>query len=330
RSLFIQSFFSLPTVPSSPPCTGIAFPSQRDFTARLSLPPIDYHVGHHRRTPARTPTFRHRIPCCTPIPHSAQCLPCTRRHKELRSKQIGLEPQQQAEAQLASDPRQLQRQAPALPPPCNSPRMRAWLHQRMRTAPKRGVGARVFEPTRTPAPRSLARSVWAASSPPKSPSATPESSGVEAYHGAVVTQGAISLTPKALKSASISNAPMDVIPSPTTTSMNALDVVAPLTERTVALSLRRANPLTPYHAEAWRQALSAASLLAKYPSVYSGLTSGFDIGIPCISQMHAPFNSPTLRTYQEVFSSIIYNEFARGRYLGLFSQSELQLLIGPF
>ncbi|THH11637.1 hypothetical protein EW146_g7975 [Bondarzewia mesenterica] len=229
--------------------------------------------------------------------------------------------------QATPDDRNIRRQ---LSPPCNSPHTRAWLHQRMRTAPKRGVGAGVFEPTRTPAPRSLAQSVWATSSPPKSPSATPESSGVEAHHGAVVTQGAVSSTPKALKSASIGNAPMDVIPSSTTTSTNALDVVAPLTECTIALSLRWANPLTPYHAEAWRQALSAASLLAKYPSVYSGLTSGFDIGIPCISQMHAPFNSPTLHTYQEVFSSIIYNEFARSRYLGPFLQSELQLLIGPF
>lgn len=80
----------------------------------------------------------------------------------------------------------------------------------------------------------------------------------------------------------------------------------------------------------WEDWLNRSGLIEKYPEVPAGLRTGFLIGVPPIFHTNAPPNSPSLLTNAEPFQRSVAHEFAAGRYLGPFSQAELESLIGPF
>lgn len=117
---------------------------------------------------------------------------------------------------------------------------------------------------------------------------------------------------------------------PPDTSTSVPVAAARIMEQIAVLKLRSSNAHTPLIASAWIDALDSAKLSSKYPLIGPGLTTGFRIGIPTLSHSYAPFNSPSLFAHGEAFSTIIAHEFECARYLGPFSQLDLESLIGPF
>ena len=57
---------------------------------------------------------------------------------------------------------------------------------------------------------------------------------------------------------------------------------------------------------------------------------GFNLGIPSISQSYVPANSLTIYKLPVEYEEIVEKEFCKGRYLGPFSQAELESIIGHF
>ena len=61
-----------------------------------------------------------------------------------------------------------------------------------------------------------------------------------------------------------------------------------------------------------------------------GLAEGFDLGIPLVRRTYTPPNHPSIRTLNDVYNSIIDNEFAAGRYIGPLTRRQLEAILGPF
>ncbi|KAJ3472811.1 hypothetical protein NLI96_g13248 [Meripilus lineatus] len=139
---------------------------------------------------------------------------------------------------------------------------------------------------------------------------------------------ATSSTPWAGESASTSKSSEVAHPPPTPTSAPVAEIVP--TELLSAISRRKLNANTPLIADAWHKALTAANLLSKYPSIPSGIKSGFRVGIPNIISTHTPPNSPSLITHNSHFHQILRHELSTGRFLGPFSRVTIEALIGPF
>ena len=93
---------------------------------------------------------------------------------------------------------------------------------------------------------------------------------------------------------------------------------------------RKSNALTPYNPDAWLRQLTLFNLLERYPTLYHSLVHGFDVGILSISKTYVPPNNPSIFKHPEVYNEIVENEFRKGRYIGPFSQADLEALIGPF
>ena len=81
---------------------------------------------------------------------------------------------------------------------------------------------------------------------------------------------------------------------------------------------------------AWRDFLSQAGLIPRYPSLIEGLTYGFQAHIPPLSQTFAPPNSLSIKQYKAIFDDIIHKEFAKQWYIGLLSESEMKQILGHF
>ena len=96
------------------------------------------------------------------------------------------------------------------------------------------------------------------------------------------------------------------------------------------LEQRRREPLTPYNKGAWAEWLSSFGLQEKYPHLVQGFARGFDLGIPTISCTYIPPNHNSVDSLNNVYSAIIENEFAAGRYVGPFSRGQLEQVLGPF
>jgi hypothetical protein len=96
------------------------------------------------------------------------------------------------------------------------------------------------------------------------------------------------------------------------------------------LEWRRHEPLTPYTREAWAELLQGLGLEGRYPSIVQGLADSFDIGIPCIMHTYTPPNHHSVMSLPHVYSSIIDSEFSASCYIGPFTQSQLELALGPF
>ena len=112
--------------------------------------------------------------------------------------------------------------------------------------------------------------------------------------------------------------------------MNAQAVETRRTELKNAVSQRRRNPLTPLVAEQWDAQLNTTHLLAKYPQIPKYIRHGADAGIPPILHSYTPLNKESTETLKDVFNEMILSEFNKGRYLGPFSQEELEREIGLF
>lgn len=118
---------------------------------------------------------------------------------------------------------------------------------------------------------------------------------------------------------------------PTTSiSTNAPLVATTLTGPRSAVFHQMLSPNTPYKVQAWRDHLAVTGLQSKYPTLGASLAHGFNAGIPKIICTFIPFNRIYLPVHQEAFAKHLAKEFARGRYLGPFSKSEVEELIGPF
>lgn len=100
--------------------------------------------------------------------------------------------------------------------------------------------------------------------------------------------------------------------------------------RSSALALRRSKAQTPLVPDAWEEALSRLRLLRSFPSVPSILRSGADAGIKTIAHMYAPDNSSSIHDNPIIFTNIVLDEFAKNRYFGPFTESEVIHELGPF
>ena len=114
------------------------------------------------------------------------------------------------------------------------------------------------------------------------------------------------------------------------TSMNVPDVEKHRTALRSAVLQRRRKPLTPLIADQWDINLRASRLLTKYPQIPEYIRHGAHAGIPQIHRSHTPPNNQSTETIADVFNEMIQSEFDKGRYLGPFSQEELESEIGPF
>lgn len=116
----------------------------------------------------------------------------------------------------------------------------------------------------------------------------------------------------------------------TSSLTNALVAAVPLTERIHVLLQRKSALLTPLKAHAWLETLSRLNLLNRHHTIPNSISYGFRALIPQIQSTFTPKNSDTILQYDTVFSEIVLTEYERGRYLGPFSKSQLEKLIGPF
>lgn len=96
------------------------------------------------------------------------------------------------------------------------------------------------------------------------------------------------------------------------------------------LSYRKTHPRTPLNAREWELALERTGLATRYPLLVSGLMNGFYVNAPIISRTFTPPNSPSLDQLKDHFNTIVDNEFRKERYIGPFSRTDLESLIGPF
>ena len=94
-----------------------------------------------------------------------------------------------------------------------------------------------------------------------------------------------------------------------------------------ALVWRRLEALSPYDREAWVRELERYSLQGRYPSLVQGLTEGFNLGIPRILHTHVPPNNLSISILPHVYTKIIKNEFAAGRYV--VSRTKVLVRDGP-
>jgi len=111
---------------------------------------------------------------------------------------------------------------------------------------------------------------------------------------------------------------------------DAQDVQNPTMEPKHVLVQRRLKGLTPYKPDAWQTELDKHGLSFKYPNLALDLVKGFDIGIPKIFSTYVPPNHPSLFNLLDIHTTIIQKEFDTGRYVGPFTQKELESFIGPF
>lgn len=99
---------------------------------------------------------------------------------------------------------------------------------------------------------------------------------------------------------------------------------------TLAISHRRLKALTLLISQAWHQALREAELTHKYPSIPEGIERGFSVGIPQIMCTYTLPNSNSLYENIDKFLAIVQHKQNCGRYLGPFSKSLLEHILGPF
>ena len=130
--------------------------------------------------------------------------------------------------------------------------------------------------------------------------------------------------------ARIGTSPLVAPTNPPGTSTYALVVQNQTTVLSNALSRRRQRPATPLIADQWEKALITTHLLPSYHLIPMFIRHGAYAGIPHISQSFTPPNKELTEILSSIFNDIIQAEFNKGRYLGPFSQEELEREIGPF
>lgn len=116
----------------------------------------------------------------------------------------------------------------------------------------------------------------------------------------------------------------------TTNAMCAPGVLPHHMELSRVLALRKLHPLTPYNHREWELQLCKYDLLNEYPDLSEGLRSGFNLHIPIVLHTQSPPNSASLTIFRTAFDKILERELSTGRYIGPFSQDNLNALLGPF
>ena len=97
-----------------------------------------------------------------------------------------------------------------------------------------------------------------------------------------------------------------------------------------AIEQRKREPLTPYVRKAWAELLVECGLDGRYPALAQNIADGFSVGIPRITRTYTPPNHASVRSLPDVYSSIVENEFKAGRYIGPFTQRQVESALGPF
>jgi len=116
----------------------------------------------------------------------------------------------------------------------------------------------------------------------------------------------------------------------TTNSTYAQGVARTRTEWIRALAQNGLKATSPYKAEAWLFALQKAGLLERYEKVPRGLREGFSFNYSAIRVTQAPPNKDSVVEFADVFADTVAAEIKKGRYVGPFSQDEIESIIGPF
>jgi hypothetical protein len=111
---------------------------------------------------------------------------------------------------------------------------------------------------------------------------------------------------------------------------DARDAEKQIMGHSLVLVQRRNRGFTTYDPMSWSEELSKHGLLEKYPNLVNGIMHGFNLGIPSIARTYSPINHISTKLYREAYTKIISQEFQSGRYLGPYSRSEVERLIGPF
>lgn len=139
-----------------------------------------------------------------------------------------------------------------------------------------------------------------------------------------------SLTKPAELSATTGIKPSGAKTSPHDTSTNAPVVANHRTVLKTAVLQRKRKPLTPLVADGWETAIHSFQLHERYFQIPKFIRNGALAGIPRIQRTFAPPNNQSTELLSHAFIDIIQSEFNKGRYLGPFSQEELEDEIGPF
>ena len=132
---------------------------------------------------------------------------------------------------------------------------------------------------------------------------------------------------------STGTSPRDARPRSITNDTSALGAESQTTEPRLALERKRLKATSPYAPSVWSAELTRLGLLHEYPSIVEGFKYGFNLGIPTISKTYSPPNHQSISrdpTLSEVYNSTIINEFKLGRYIGPFTQAQLEAELGPF
>ena len=126
------------------------------------------------------------------------------------------------------------------------------------------------------------------------------------------------------------NAPKgaDLLATPSVTCVQAAE--APIMALKAALERRKHKALTLYNPDTWESFLVSSGLIAKYPHIPDLLHTGFSANVPQINTTYAPPNHPSVESYKDVFKAAISKELTLGRYLGPYSQSEVESVVGKF
>lgn len=89
-------------------------------------------------------------------------------------------------------------------------------------------------------------------------------------------------------------------------------------------------PNSPYNPSTWQDQLDKTGLAKKYPNLVTSLARGFNAGIPKILHTFVPFNRISQPLHEQALQKHLKKEFTCNRYLGPFSQAEVEDLLGPF
>ena len=145
-----------------------------------------------------------------------------------------------------------------------------------------------------------------------------------------IADTATSLPQVAELSAKTFRDPTAVKSGPMTRTTDAQDAGNPTTALRLALKLRKSNAHMPYTYTAWHAALTHYGLLSKYPFLPSLIQFGFDIGIHAITSTFTPPNKASIKQHTIAFEDYVNKEFQKGRYLGPFTQAQIESVLGPF
>ncbi|KAE8243949.1 hypothetical protein A4X03_0g7648, partial [Tilletia caries] len=86
----------------------------------------------------------------------------------------------------------------------------------------------------------------------------------------------------------------------------------------------------PLDADGLQSALEELGLMDAFGEIVRGVRDGFDFGIPAIRETKTPPNHKSAVVHKEVLKGIAKAEVEKGRWIGPFSQQEVEDLIGPF